>query len=211
MALVIGFDASFGGIGWCIGTERGPYEAGFYRPSSTHRMPGVMAFLEALELKVIEYELERRPSDPKPRVVIERVPWSYSRRGSQARVVWSIGGVAHMIGAWGTRRHWGTPWFIPPKDDRKWVRNRKTPREKQPGWRQWWGISGKGRYMKKRDAIRKVYSNGWGHLICNLRPLDDEGNGEQGDVAEGILIAVGGARNLSQAPKCPVKWPKVVL
>lgn len=214
--LVAGFDAAWGGTGWCIATERGPLEAGHVVTDGAYRLVRLQSVLQSLEHRLADHTLALHRSDPPPRAAIERLPWSYRRPGSQVRTVFGISGCAHVIAAWGTRRDWGYPWLIPPTDDRGKPKPGAKPRAPAPGWRQWWGIRGKGRPAKKRDAIRHVRALGWGDLL-ELLPLmsgddvDANGDGPRGDTAEGILIAVGAARHPEQAPRMPRRWPDMAV
>lgn len=217
MNLTVGFDASWGGTGWCIATQDGPKEAGFIRTQGDYRMLKMVEFLHQLDLKIAGYQVQLSPASPPPVCVIERLPWAYSRMGSQVRTVYGISGCAHVIAGHYARPDWGYPWLIPPRGDKKKpTKKNPIPPPTEPGWRQWWGITGKGRHAKKRSAIRTVRRLHWGYLLDALplkggQDVDVNGDGPRGDVAEGILIAVGAAKHRAQAPKMPRKWPTVKL
>lgn len=204
--LTSGFDAAWGGLGWALGTQHGPIAAGHLVPDNkSHRMPALLDFLRGeFEHLVVEAQLELGPDDPPHRAAIERLPWNYKRKGNQVRTVYGVSGIAHVIAGWACRPGWLHPWLVPPRDDRpKRLRGNTLPR---PGWRQWWGITVKGRAAKKRAAINLVHRLGWGHLLDQHADIDANGDGPRGDVAEGILIQVGSARHHKHAPATPVAW-----
>ena len=201
-ALTVSFDAAWGGTGWAICTEELPIWAGHIKPGRW-REASLLAHLQQLDQLIVTEQIALELA---PRVVIERLPWNYRRPGSQVRTVYGISGVAHVIFGWGCRRGWEYPWLIPPRDDRGKPKHGAKPRPPQPGWREWWGIRGK-RPIAKARAIALVRTLGYGHLLDGLKPINAKGDGPQGDVAEAILIGLGAARNTSQAPRGPVRWP----
>lgn len=200
--LIVGFDSAWNGTGWAICTEHGPIYSGHVR-AGTWRIAGLLAALHQIELLLVDERIAH--GGVAPRVVIERLPWSYRRMGSQVRTVYGISGCAHVIAAWGCRPDWAYPWLHPPRDDRKRGRSSK-PLEPDPGWRQWWQIRGK-RPVAKRAAIDIVTKAGWGRHLEDRPDIDKDGNGARGDVAEAILIGVGAARHPEQHPKGPRRWP----
>lgn len=165
---------------------------------------------------------------PPPRVLIERIPWVYAGRGNQAAIGWGQGRIDGMIELWATRDDWSPCWLVPSGDElaRPPRAKRKTPaemlaelrghapppatkpRERSKtgdgvlwhGWRPWWGFPANvERSRAKAHAIRLVRGLGWGHLLDghDEQPVDAP---PAGDVAEAILIAVGGARHPRFAP-----------
>ena len=195
MSLTVGFDPSWSGVGWCIARDGKPLAAGWYKPG-TWRESDLLEFLRGqIEPQLVELQAQEPPGALPVRVVVERLPWSYRRPGSQVRTVYGISGCAHVIVALGCRRGWRYPWQVPPSGKRE-----------KPGWRQWWGIRGKGRAAKKANAVFQVEARGWGGYLAGLAPLNATGDGAQGDCAEGILIAVGASTRPAEGPKGPAAW-----
>lgn len=205
--LVVGMDAAWGGIGWSICTPDGPLEAGHYRPTATWREAQLTVWLREVLEPIVQSHASTGRFLP-PRLVIERLPWHYSgRRGPRGRAIdptRTVYGIAtcqaHCV-SWALRPEWGAPWRVPPRAQKA---------TDLPGWRQWWGIpAGASRGRLKQHAIRLVHGKRWGGLLLGLEPIDADGDGPQGDTAEGILIGMGGALHIADAPKGPRRWPSM--
>lgn len=198
MPVILGHDAGWGGWGWCLATERGPWAVG-------HQAIGGRAWrwsdfrLALQELDQVLAEAQARPELGGPvRVAVEIAPAVYSgrgrgRRGNQAATGQGMGQIQGGILLWATRP--GVmlyPWEIEVAE-----------------WRAWWGIRGwKDRAAYKSAAIKLVGQLGWG---ARLEPFADPGpeddHGARGDVAEAILLTVGAARHPDGAPVGPVRDP----
>lgn len=162
-----------------------------------------------------------------PRVVVERIPWVYAGRGNQAAIGWGQGRLDGMIELWATRDDWSPCWLVPSGDElvKPARAKRKTPAEmlaelrgQAPatpgravrsttgdgvlwhGWRPWWGYPANvERSRAKAHAIRLVRGLGWGYLLDGHAETPADAP-PAGDVAEAVLIAVGGARHPGFAP-----------
>ena len=194
------------------------------------RARAVKAWLAQLDVRIAEARIGlavRFGRSPPPRVLIERIPWVYAGRGNQAAVGWGQGRIDGMIELWATRDDWSPCWLVPSADEmiKPPRRKAKTPAEMLAelrgevaaaptpkarsttgdgvlwhGWRPWWGYAASmERARAKAHAIRLVRGLGWGHLLDGHAetPADSP---PAGDVAEAILIAVGGARHPRFAP-----------
>ena len=197
-AAVLGHDSSWGGWGWCLGTDLGPVAVGhLVLKGRSWRWDALRQTLEALELELVEASAMLPPGAPPPRVVVEVAPPVYKgasrgkrKAGNQAATGMGIGLLAGPLLLWGTRPgRLAYPWDVEPGD-----------------WRVWWLRAGerrpKGRAQWKAWAIQTVQLLGWGH---HLEPFhyDPDDGGPRGDVAEAILITVGAARNHRSGPRGP--------
>jgi hypothetical protein len=199
MPVILGHDAGWGGWGWCLGTERGPWAVG-------HQAIGGRAwrwsdFRQALgELdELLAAAPRERPELGGPvRVAVETAPAVYrgagrGRGGNQAATGQGMGQIQGGILLWGTRP--GSmlyPWEIEVAE-----------------WRAWWGIRGlKDRARYKLAAIKLVGQLGWGARLEDYPdPGPEDDHGPRGDVAEAILLTVGAARHPEAAPKGPQRDP----
>lgn len=200
MNSAVGIDPSWSGLGWCAATNLGPVACGHVNLDRTWRWAAVEAFhREVLAHEVADLGLMRNATDPPPFLIIERPPPVYNQGkadaagklsnhivGNQAHVGYGLGLLAGAFQLWWVQRGWlGYPWEVEPRD-----------------WRTWWKIGGRGRGEKKLRAIRLVESMGWGRHLAPF-PRDGEDYAPCGDVAESILIAVGGAQHARDAPAGP--------
>lgn len=179
MGVVWAHDASWGGWGQALATERGPVAVGWRKLKGRRRRWSALSEALALDLLTwpIEAELRRTVGDSPPRVAVER-PGSGSKvnKGNQADIGSGLGSICGPILVAGARPGWLEPWWLRPTV-----------------WRPWWNLKGP-REQVKADAIRLVCGMGWGRWLHGLEP------DAAGDVAEAILIAVGVARHPEQAP-----------
>lgn len=194
MPVILGHDASWTGWGYCLANETKPIEVGHvanlgnrsWRWSDLRRQLG--------ELDALLTEAELLSGAELPRLAVEVIPPVYSGHGNQAATGQGLGQLTGPILLWGTRPGiLAYPWELEPRD-----------------WRSWWKIAGrrnpKGRAGWKAWAVELVGILGWRH---HLEPFPATGDdlGPRGDVAEAILIAVGAARHVAEAPRGPVRDP----
>lgn len=203
MRITLGLDAAWGGLGWSLATDQGPLAVGHVKLSgSTWRWAALSAYLDDVIAPAIsDGELMLAPADPPVRLIIEEPPMIYSgadrRRkanpgeklgpaGNQTAVGYGLGRLAGALELWSVRRGGlAYPWLVDPRT-----------------WRSWWRVGGKGRGERKRAAVDTVRANGWARHLTPHTWTGDDG-GAQGDVAEAMLLAVGGARRDSEAPAGP--------
>ena len=203
--VILGNDAAWGGWAWCLGTVDGPLAVGHLRLAG--RTWRWSALVDVLEGRVPVH----RPGQVWPphrdgqtwpmlldelgiahgRVLVEHAPAVYSGRGrgrpgNQAATGFGLGLLAGPVLTSGCRTQLAYPWEVEPME-----------------WRRWWGITGTGgRAPAKARAIAIVRASTWGPF---LSPFDDRGEdfGACGDVAEAILMTVGAARHVVDAPAGP--------
>lgn len=200
MSLILGNDAGWGGWGWCLATEEGPWAVGHQvLRGRSWRWSDFRQELAKLDDVIAQAKLDQPVQLGGPvRVVVEVAPVVYSgrgraSRGNQAATGQGMGQIQGGILLWGTRP--GVmlyPWEVEVSD-----------------WRAFWQIKGwKDRAAYKAAAIWAVRSLGWG---ARLEPFADPGpkddHGARGDVAEAILLSVYAARNPGAAPVGPSRDP----
>ena len=195
MNLVLGMDASWGGLGWALGSDHGPLAAGHVSLSGrSWRWPALLHYLDhTIANEVADAQLLLGAGEAPVRLVIEEPPMIYTpsgpdRRGSQAAVGYGLGTLAGGLAMWWCARPGaplGYPWFVNPSE-----------------WRKWMGIGGKGRIGRKRAAVDSARTRGWGKFLAG-HAWDEKEGGAVADVAEALLLTVGAARNIAQAPTGP--------
>lgn len=216
--VVLAFDASWTGTGWCLADQHGPLRCGHLalgparrRTSKSH--PWRRTYREAklrewlagpMAHVLADAMLDRQPQDPLVRVAVEVPPVAF--KGGQATAYVAVGRLVGALELWGTRSSLGVPWVQEPGD-----------------WRAWWGIAPTGRRRDgetlKAEAIHQVRAR-WGREW--LEPYDEGPRyrrkgapagcysrkaGPRGDVAEAILLGVGSAQHHDEAPAYPATWP----
>lgn len=217
--VVLAFDASWTGTGWCLGDQDGPILTGHLalgpaqrRPKKgapmrpTHRTARLREWLYGPMAWVLaDAQLLRSPTDPLVRVAVEIPPIAF--KGGKASAYVGVGRLVGAIELWGTRPTLSYPWVQEPGD-----------------WRAWWGIRPSGRRrdseVLKAEAMHQVrtrwgarWLDGYRQGGVRKRPgapagyTGDRKAGPRGDVAEAILLAVGSARHADQAPGNPREWP----
>lgn len=201
MNLVLGMDAAWTGTGWCLASNHGPISAGHVALGArSWRWPALIAFLEGTILdQVADGQLLQAPSDPPIRLVIEMPPAVYSgterwtkpgavkkAAGNQALTGYGLGTLSGALQLWWCLQPGlGYPWLVQPMV-----------------WRKWMGVGGTGRALRKAAAIEGCKIRGWGKHLEGHRHNAKDG-GPMGDVAESMLLAVGAARNILDAPAGP--------
>lgn len=193
----IGIDAAWGGMGLCLATESGPIEMQHVvLGRRKYRFQALTEWCDAhIERMMLHVELNREIDDPPCVFAIEEPPMVYSSKnrgggkGNQAQVCYSLGMLSGALAMYWIRARLRAelplttePWLVNPAE-----------------WRAWWRIRGRGRAELKAAAIRAVQQHGWSRHIQGL-DYDPEDGGPAGDAAEGILLAVGAARNAAKAP-----------
>lgn len=201
MNLILGMDAAWGGLGWCLASERGPLSAGHIDLSGREwRWPALAAFLDStISQELGDAELLRPLGSPPVRLVVEQPPVVYSgasrsRRpgsgktaGNQSVVCYGLGTLAGALCMWWTcQGGLGYPWLVKPDV-----------------WRGWMAIGGKGRAERKELAMESCQLRGWGGLLLPHHYDPKKEGGPRADVAEAILLSVGAARNIADAPAGP--------
>ena len=202
MNLVLGMDAAWGGTGWCLGSDHGPLAAGHVALAGrSWRFPALVAFLtDTIANEVADGQLLRGPMDASVRLVIEMPPAVYSGAerwakpgeakrpaGNQALTGYGLGTLSGAIQLWWVMQPGplGYPWLIEPRV-----------------WRKWMGVGGTGRLARKKAAVESCRGRGWGKYL-DPHPFDPKDGGAQADVAEALLLTVGAARNIVEAPAGP--------
>jgi len=199
--IVLAFDAAWGGLGVCLCTANAPiYCAHHALKGRAWRMAALIPVLRDLELRIADLHVHAHPSDPAPRVLIEKAPQVYAGRGNQAATAYSLGHLAGALELWACRPTWSYPWAVPSDVWRSW----------------WWKRKPRGRKKCKIAAYNQVHGSPWRKWIDGLRvhdqPRDYEGPAV--DVAEAILIGMGAARRLAsplttgEAPAGPAVWSR---
>lgn len=179
---VIGIDAAWGGMGWCLATEQGPVAVGHVKLGDRKRRYRALHtyLLDAIEPQIragfalgntVELVLEEPPT------VYRGASRGDGQAGNQAATGFGMG---RLVGAiefwWSTAAVLGYPVTVTPTT-----------------WRRWWKLGGRGREERKQRAVEVVTANGWGDRLTPY-PWRPKTGGPRGDVAESILIAVGAAR-----------------
>jgi hypothetical protein len=201
MAIVLGMDAAWGGLGWVLCTSNKPVAWGHVKLASrAWRMADLRDQLHQIEHHVADLQAHSRPGDAPPRLVIEKPPPVYAGRGNQAATGIGMGECIGAIELWGCRPVWDYPWLVDPKIWRRW----------------WWSKPPRGRRRCKIAAFDEVRRSPWAGLLDGLdrdrKPGDHEGPAV--DMAEACLIGMGAARRLGsvlsagEAPKGPRKWAR---
>lgn len=185
--IVLSADASWKTTGWAISDAKGPIVFGDARLSGDWRYAKAQVLVRELRAEAVDLAIGR---DATPIAVIERAGTHYSwqdakrqagdKRGADPTVV--VRGLSECVGAIALGTvwpGWGYPWLIEPND-----------------WRAWWNLRGR-REGLKRAALALVGAH-WPaiHRVLVRR-------GDEGDVAEAILLGVGAARRESEAPTGP--------
>jgi hypothetical protein len=187
---VLGFDPSWGGLGWAVKAPGRPLDFGVIDLSSrTWRWDALAAVLEDHD----------RQLPPRVRVAIERAPQVYAGRGNQAATAYALGQVSGGILQWATRPgRWAYPWELETKV-----------------WRGWWRIGGGGRKWDRAAYKRAAVFYALALLGDRRGELDalafdpDTGEGPRGDAAEAILITEGADRHALEAPSGPAAWARL--
>jgi len=198
MPAIFGHDAGWGGWGFCLATEKGPWHTGHVKlDGKAWRWSDMHAQLHEMDKTIAE--AATHPEIGAPRIVVEIAPAVYSGRGreskgNQAATAQGMGQIQGAILAWGTR-----PGVLPYP----WEMEVAT-------WRGWWGIrKWPSRTQYKAAAIRLVNSLGWGQYIEDFPDGGPEhDHAPRSDVAEAILMSVYGARNPLCAPTGPQRDPR---
>lgn len=193
----IGIDAAWGGMGLCLATQHGPVEVCHVAlKGRTYRYHALLEWADAnVERMMQRAELRSDDGDPPCILAIEEAPMVYSTKsrgggkGNQAQICYSLGTLAGALSMyWIEARRRAevapvAPWLVPVGE-----------------WRSWWRIKGGGRGSLKAAAITCVHQQGWERHLAGL-VYDQEDGGPMGDVAEGILVAVGAARHADKVPE----------
>lgn len=196
---VLGLDATFGGTGWCVANRDGPIRAGHWEFPGQHAMrtgrsdDRPLRMFQRLDALLVELTAAGVGVDL---VVIERMPSVYGNsHGNQAETGYGLGRSACSIELWALLR--GLPvWLVPPADDGDWGW----------GWRPWWIPATASRAPVTRErwkafAVDLVQQLRWAAPLAPFLQANTEAGAERAaDVAEGILIAAGAARNLHLCP-----------
>jgi len=199
--LVLALDAAWGGTGWCLASNHAPIRTGHVALGArAWRWPALIAFLESTILdEVADAQLLQAPGDLPLRLVIEMPPAAYSGTerwakpgavkkpaGNQALTGYGLGTLSGALQLWWCMQPGlGYPWLVQPMV-----------------WRRWMGVGGTGRSARKAAAIESCQFRGWGRFLEGHRNNAKDG-GAMGDVAESMLLAVGAARNILDAPVGP--------
>lgn len=201
--VALGIDGSWSSCGWAIATAAGPLAAGVRSFGGQYRERDLSRLLDELGDRADEV-----PVEPGRRyVLVERAPQVYRGRGNQAATAYGLGVFVGQVQQWAfTRPGWHYPWTPGTEDWRRW----------------WWDPSGRrvGRESAKAAAVQLVQT-AWPHVLAGLATHTPKGawEGPAVDVAEAVLIAVGGARvarlggvsadrkDRSLPPRLPRDWP----
>lgn len=219
MNVVLGMDAAWGGLGWCLATEQGPVSAGHVvLRGAAYRWPALLRWLDTtIRPEITDGELLRGPADAPLRLVIEEPPVVYSgasrgprapaggdlldrmadaaqqargearAAGNQSATCYGLGRLAGALEFWwAANPALAYPWLVDPAH-----------------WRKWWKLGGRGRVERKQAAVDLVTTLRWGRLLGDHK-WNSASGGPRADVAEAILLAVGAARNASEAPAGPM-------
>lgn len=199
MNVVLGMDAAWGGLGWCLATEQRPVAAGHVvLRGAAWRWPALLRWLDTtIRPEITDGELLRGPGDPPLRLVLEEPPVVYSGAsrgpagkpaGNQTATAYGLGRLAGALEFWwAANPELAYPWLVDPGR-----------------WRKWWRLGGRGRVERKQAAVDMVETLRWGAYL-GYHKWSSASGGARADVAEAILIAVGAARNASEAPAGPME------
>lgn len=200
---VLAFDAAWGGMGWALCHSQGPMQTGWVKlRSKAWPMASLRDYLAGLDHVIADAQMALPAGCPPLRIVIEEPPAIYSGAargktgqpvGNQALTGFGLGRIVGAIECWACRSDLGYPWLVSPGE-----------------WRLWWKIGGKGRAEKKHAALALTRAQGWQPFTVEF-PFDPEEGGARADVAEAILLGVGAASRLHEAPVGPRITPPTVL
>lgn len=190
--LVLSLDAAWGGLGWAIGTAKGPIASGVARPTGTWRWARLDLILEALIRRTEEVaEAMREQGVDVEIVMVVEWPGTHhtNKTGKNDRV--KLRALAAIVGAcllMGYRDGWAYPWAIEPNE-----------------WRVEFGWRGGERETLKKYA-RLLVASKWPHLAAMSRA--DKG----ADQCEAILLgwAACTARYIER-PQGPTRPPTLDL
>jgi len=216
-ATVLSVDPSWSGLGWAVCTAAGPLACGAASVSGRWRWERLRAWLDELDAELVEHALSLQPADPPLRLVLEQIPWVYSgakcpkckggphrssctacrgsgrRGGNQAATAYGSGLVSGGLLLHCTGPQWGYPWEVQVRV-----------------WRGWWGIRGK-REACKLQAIRTV-TGLWPTALAGFSETDRRrAEGKAAGAAEAILLGVGAARHIQDAPTGPKRKTRMKL
>lgn len=173
--VVLGLDAAWGGLGWCVATKDGPYAAGWGAPGRrpARRIEDLAGLLEVARGRV---DAIARGQGARIVVAVEEPPPVFMGQANKT----AIGvGLGRAIGA--------TTMFFA-------LRLPLATIEDIPiaTWRGWWRplVRGRKREELKASAVAAVRTLGWASHLPSKGGKD-----APADVAEAILLAVGRARN----------------
>lgn len=187
--VVIGLDGAWGGTGWAVCTEEGPWEWGWALPEGAWKWTRLESMIR--ELSRLASGVQIATDAEAIRIVVERTPLHHGGVGGKGDPRIVVRAISELVG--GSARGipgFAYPWILEPKE-----------------WRAWWGLRG-ARHVLKYHAIQTVGAL-WPDVRAGLDALEDQDRA--GDVAEAILIGVGAARHASGAPAGPARAGKPVL